>query len=406
MVQNGTTSGLSSAAISVATLLALALGGCGDSSTDSPLPGEVVLTAPATAVVATGVAVSVQALTESGSPVAGRNVEWEILLGGGSFSASAGVTNSGGVSQTIWTPGTQAGPGRVRVVVEGFDPTVANVQLLPGLAQSVIVTPASQTVPGPGYFVDFSASASDPFGNPLPPASGGWTWASSDEAVASVSSGGRATAMGPGTAGISAFRDGVSGSAELQVGNVDPDPVTFGSPALEAAIRSAIGQPEGVILNVHLLVLTSFSASTAGIVSLSGLDRAVNLRELALNGNSIRDLTPLTRLTALERLELENNDIESIAPLDSLTALQDLRLSGNEIRNVTALAPLFQLRNIRLSNNLIETLHPLANNSGIGLGTTLDVQENPLVLQTLCVEIPLLVSRGVDVLTSVACPGG
>jgi len=415
LIENRTTSRLSSVrrsgrpvqlrSVLVAALLGLGLGGCGDSSTGSTLPGEVVLTVPDSAVVATGVTISVQALSQSGSPVVGRGVEWQVLLGGGSFSAATGVTNAGGISQTVWTPGTQAGAGRVRVVVAGFEPVVANVPLLPGLAQSVTITPASQTVPGPGHFVDFSAAASDPFGNILPDASGIWTWASSDETVATVSSAGRATAMGPGVAGILASRDGVSGSSVLQVGEVVPEPVAFVSPALEAAVRSAIGRPEGVVLNVHLLALTSFSASTAGITSLSGLNHAVNLRELALNGNSIRDLTPLSRLTALERLELENNDIVSIAPLDSLTTLQDLRLSGNEIRDLTALTPLFQLRNVQLSNNLIETLLPLVNNSGIGLGTTVNVRENPLLLQTLCVEIPILVTRGVDVFSSLSCPG-
>jgi uncharacterized protein YjdB len=68
----------------------------------------------------------------------------------------------------------------------------------------------------------FSASATDEFGNPCPEAT--FTWSSSNTAVATVSSAGLATAVAAGSAEIRASTENLTGTAPLTVQEVDTDP--------------------------------------------------------------------------------------------------------------------------------------------------------------------------------------
>ncbi len=85
--------------------------------------------------------------------------------------------------------------------------------------------------------------------------------------------------------------------------------VTFPDPNLEAAIREAIGKPEGSIYKYVLEVLTTLEAQWIGISDLTGLEYCVNLRELVLAYNNISDISPLASLTNLDRLDLNGNNI-------------------------------------------------------------------------------------------------
>ena len=57
--------------------------------------------------------------------------------------------------------------------------------------------------------------------------------------------------------------------------------ITFPDSNLEAAIRAAIGKPEGSILPSDLEGLTSLDASERGITDLTGLEYCTNLTELS-----------------------------------------------------------------------------------------------------------------------------
>jgi uncharacterized protein YjdB len=87
---------------------------------------------------------------------------------------------------------------------------------------SVIVSPssASGTV---GQAAQFTASVQDSAGNPLTGRT--VTWASSDNAVVTVSTSGYATAVGPGSATLTATSEGKSGSAAVSVTGTSTAPV-------------------------------------------------------------------------------------------------------------------------------------------------------------------------------------
>ena len=134
---------------------------------------------------------------------------------------------------------------------------------------------------------------------------------------------------------------------------------TFPDPNLEAAIREAIGEPTGDILQSDLDALTTLFPYSRGITNITGLEYCGSLGWLDLYGNQIDDLTPLSSLTNLYRLYLEDNQISDIVPLSGLTNLEDLDLGGNQISDLTPLAGLTNLQTLELWNNQISDISPL-----------------------------------------------
>ncbi len=91
---------------------------------------------------------------------------------------------------------------------------------------------------------------------------------------------------------------------------IDSTPVIVPDAGLKAAIRKALNKPTGDLNMSDLLRLTTLDASGFAISNLSGLEFAVNLTNLNLSNNKIKDLRPLIPLTRLKILALEHNLIE------------------------------------------------------------------------------------------------
>ncbi len=91
-------------------------------------------------------------------------------------------------------------------------------------------------------------------------------------------------------------------------GQSDAAIVTFEDANLEAAIRAALSVSAQDDLTCGLVSgLTELSASSAGIVSLVGIQNLTSLTGLNLGNNSITDIGALSGLTSLRRLSLVNN---------------------------------------------------------------------------------------------------
>ena len=131
---------------------------------------------------------------------------------------------------------------------------------------------------------------------------------------------------------------------------------------LRAAIAEALGKaPDDPILRSEMATLTRLLVGNAGISDLTGLEWAINLTGLNLEGNSISDISPLENLTNLTGLALEGNSISDISPLANLTNLIGLTLYDNSISVITPLANLTNLTVLFLSGNSISDISPLAN---------------------------------------------
>lgn len=156
-----------------------------------------------------------------------------------------------------------------------------------------------------------------------------------------------------------------------------PEVVSIPDANLAAAIRKQLGiGPGDAITQLDMLALRRrLEGSRSEIVDLTGLEHAVNLRDLNLFDNRISDLRPLAGLTQLRYLGLAYNEIHDISPLAGLTQLTALNLTHNQIRDVTPLAGLTQLENLGLEYNQIRDVSALTKLVNL---KTLFVGGNPL----------------------------
>ena len=143
---------------------------------------------------------------------------------------------------------------------------------------------------------------------------------------------------------------------------------------LRAVIADSLGKaPDAPITREEMVTLTLVDASNKGILSLSGLEHAANLRGLYLgearledgwgqvNSNDISDLSPLSGLTNLAYLVLSKNSISNISALSSLTGLTDLFLNENSITDISVLSNLTNLERLGLGENRISNISALFN---------------------------------------------
>ena len=146
-----------------------------------------------------------------------------------------------------------------------------------------------------------------------------------------------------------------------------------------------------------LINLTELNLRGNNISDLSPVASLTNLTELFLSDNSILDLSHISSLGNLTRLDLWGNSISDISPVAGLTNLTQLHLYDNSILDLSALVGLTNLIALSLSNNSISDLSPLVANTGLGSGSTVYVEGNPLSYASIHTHLPTLQSRGVTV---------
>ena len=136
-------------------------------------------------------------------------------------------------------------------------------------------------------------------------------------------------------------------------------------PALREAIGESIGLPAGTPLEKrHLEWIEFLGLHDKGITDLTGLEFAMNLRELHISKNPITDLSPLANLMKLEELHFWHSTPPSptgldLSPLAKLTNLRVLSLSTNNITDISPLTGLKNLRHLHIIDNDISDVSPL-----------------------------------------------
>ena len=210
--------------------------GCGDGATepppqpppDPPRPTTVTVTPATSRLTALGETVQLTAtvLDQNGQAMAGTAVTWA-----SSASAVATVGGSGLV--------TASGNGSATITASaGAASGTAAVTVLQA-ADSVIIGPTELTLAVLGDTVRLAARAFDANGNEMPDAQ--FAWESNDAAVATVDSTGLVTAVGNGTATITASAGAASGTAVVTVvqaaGSVVVEPAEATLSALGNTLR-------------------------------------------------------------------------------------------------------------------------------------------------------------------------
>jgi len=135
------------------------------------------------------------------------------------------------------------------------------------------------------------------------------------------------------------------------------EPVHFEDHVLKNVVEEALGIPDPT--PTDMLSLTTLYTNGLGIVNLTGLEHATNLRSLGLYSNRISDLTPLAELVDLNQLGLSNNEVRDISGLAELRNLVYLDLGWNKIIDISALAELRRLERLVLTGNKISNIAPL-----------------------------------------------
>jgi uncharacterized repeat protein (TIGR01451 family) len=99
--------------------------------------------------------------------------------------------------------------------------------------------------------------------------------------------------------------------------------------ALENLIREELWIHDRPLQVSDLESLEYLNGYERGIVSLKGLEYAINLRELYLNRNNVSDISPIKELNSLNSINLSENPITDLSPLVNLENLTNVN-----VRNV------------------------------------------------------------------------
>jgi Leucine-rich repeat (LRR) protein len=139
--------------------------------------------------------------------------------------------------------------------------------------------------------------------------------------------------------------------------------VQFTDWRLEAAVEAALGTANPTTEDMRRL--TALEAEDQEIVSMGGLEYAVNLATLKLPYNQIRDLTPLVALAKLETLDLRGNLISQVPSLSGMKSLFSANLKFNHIQKAGGFSGLPRLFDLNLAYNEIASLSDLSNLPGL-----------------------------------------
>ena len=162
-----------------------------------------------------------------------------------------------------------------------------------------------------------------------------------------------------------------------------------------AGLRARRGEYIADLTGLEFAVgITSIDIEGHEISDLSPLAGLTNLTKLYLGHNNIMDLSPLANLTNLTWLELYYNDITDLSPLAKLTKLTWLFLQVNLIEDVSPLSDLTDLQELDLGGNDIQDISPLLTLTSL---TRLNLQSNPLNDESVNVHVPALEENGVRV---------
>ena len=101
--------------------------------------------------------------------------------------------------------------------------------------------------------------------------------------------------------------------------------------------------------------LESLTLRNCGLSTASGLGKAVNLKELDLSSNTIRNIQALSTMSQLKTLYLQHNALSDLASLSTLVKLETLNVSYNSLTTLSPIATLTALTSLEAGyNNLTE----------------------------------------------------
>lgn len=126
---------------------------------------------------------------------------------------------------------------------------------------------------------------------------------------------------------------------------------------------------------LSLVNLETLDIDGGGFSDFEMLAKFPKLTVLNLANNGIADISGLSGLTNLKDLDLCENEITDISKISGLTKLEDLTLYANNISNISVLSKLVNLKALWLSGNNISDISALKSLTKL---KSLDLSENPV----------------------------
>lgn len=233
---------------------------CSGESAAPPAPVASVLVAPGSSTLSPGQTAQLTASTRDaqGGILSNRTVTWT------STNLSVATVSPSGLVTAV----AVGGPVTIVASSEGQDGS-AIVTVIPPPVASVSVAPPSPTLT-PGAVVQLTATTRDASGSEL--TNRVVTWSSSNTAIATVSIGGRVTAVAVGTATISASSEGQTGTALVTVTTPTVTTVTV-SPGSTSVANGGTTPLSAVVRDQNNIILTgqavTWSTSNAAIATVA-----------------------------------------------------------------------------------------------------------------------------------------
>ncbi|HSA34236.1 MAG TPA: leucine-rich repeat domain-containing protein [bacterium] len=137
----------------------------------------------------------------------------------------------------------------------------------------------------------------------------------------------------------------------------------FPDPAFKACIENRLAQYSDIYdttYNINnekdLEVVGLLSCSDAGIKSIEGVEKLLNLNDLRLYKNQIESIEPIRDLEKLQDLDLSFNKIKDVEPISDAVKITYLQLSANYITDIRSLKTLVAMGVLYLDDNCISDI--------------------------------------------------
>ena len=131
---------------------------------------------------------------------------------------------------------------------------------------------------------------------------------------------------------------------------------------LRAGIAAALGKSANAPMTVgEMEGLQRLYINNRGIRDLTGLEFAINLRELNLDDNEISDLSPLAGLINLRVLRLHHNPLSDISPVRGLTNLTRLEFDESSVSDISPVRNLTNLTYLEFDRTLVSDISLVRN---------------------------------------------
>ena len=330
-----------------------------------------------------------------GSAFEGVPGTFTVTSGGGTLSLTSATTDSSGRAESILTLGPNPGTNTVTVSVTGIQEeqtfTAEGIRILKTL--EIVLGDDQEGLPGAALDKAFVVEVRNQSDKPLPEVqvtftitAGGGTLSTTRTMTDENGKAESALTLGPnlGTNTVEVSAAGIEQTVTFNA--VAEVPLDIPDPNLRAVVETALGKASGAPITVDEMAnLTGFAARNANINDLTGLEHAINLKWLGLDGETVGSTWN------------NSNSISDLSPLAGLTNLTQLWIGGNSISDISPLAGLTNLTSLTLEVNRISDISPLVANTGLGEGDTVYVRANPLNSASIKTHIPTLVGRGVTV---------